>query len=128
MNTAKKPEVPLGHYARCNTPKRTPSTPATIQSEQFRALVTLSFDLSRGHITFRHDRERSLTDFPREWRTVGRPFCAPQRIAQPPVLSVRAGLAANAGRREARRGTGRESPFVGSGDGCLPRYGRPGAR
>src|ERR1039458_4863775 len=76
MNTAKKPEVPLGHYARCNTPKRTPSTPATIQSEQFRALVTLSFDLSRGHIKFRHDRERSLTDCPREWRTVEAILCS----------------------------------------------------
>src|SRR5664279_6495938 len=106
MNTAKKPEVPLGHYARCNTPNRTPLTPATIQSEQFRALVTLSFDLCRGHLTFRHDRERSLTDFPREWCAVGRPFCAPQRIAQPPVLSMRAGLAADAGRRATRGGAG----------------------
>src|ERR1039458_3904418 len=55
-------------------------------------------------------------------------FSPPQQIAHPPVLSMCAGLAADADRREARGGAGRESSFVGSGDGCLPRYGRAGAR
>src|ERR1019366_10732914 len=100
-----------------NTDKRTAATP-----------VTLRFARSRGLLTYGHDRERSLADFPQERRVVRRPFCPAQRIAQPPVLSMRAGLAADASRRAARGGAGRQSAFAGSCDGGLPRYGRTCAR
>ena len=52
-------------------------------------------------------KDEVLQDFPRHRRPAGRPFHPAQRIAQPPVFSVRPRLATNAHRRESRRCPGR---------------------